>query len=258
MKLGGFGLMQHYHAIAQAGYDYAELDLPELENLEESAFVKFKDEVTATGLPVLTGARLLPVTDPIFMRAGFEPMDFAPYLKHACARAASLGIGKIIMGNGKARSLGQPDDLQNEGTFVRFLQLICDIAADNGLEFILEPLGPKYSNYLNTLPQAAAVLEKVKRPNAFLMADLRHMLWSEEDLADLSAYRALIHHVHVDYPRSFPARGYPRPSDDYDYGDFIAALKASGYDDTLTIEADFPDDWHQAHDLAMQVLAPLF
>ena len=61
MKLGGFGLMEHYTSMHAAGYDYAELDMPELEALGEEDFARFQDVVAATGLPVRTGARILPI-----------------------------------------------------------------------------------------------------------------------------------------------------------------------------------------------------
>ena len=39
MKLGGFGRIADYDAIRAAGFDYAELDLPELEELSDDPAV---------------------------------------------------------------------------------------------------------------------------------------------------------------------------------------------------------------------------
>ncbi len=258
MKLGAFGLTSHYKAMSEAGYDYAELDMPEIEALSEDAFAKFKDEAAAAGLPILTGARILPITEPTFFVDGFNPQDFVPYLKHSCSRCAELGIKKVILGNGKARSLISAESTKKEPVFLEFLRIMTEIAGENGQEMIFEPLGPKYSNYINTVGQAVELTERLNLPNLFVMADLRHMVWSEEDLGDLSAYVSHIHHVHVDYPLSYPERGYPRPEDDYDYGKFVDELIKSGYDDTLTVEADIPSDWNKAHQGAMDVLNKLF
>lgn len=41
MRLGGFGRIEDYENIRQAGFDYAELDLPELEALPEGNFLHF-------------------------------------------------------------------------------------------------------------------------------------------------------------------------------------------------------------------------
>lgn len=254
MKIGGFGRIQDYRPISGAGYDYAELDMPEIEALNEAAFSGLQEEIAQRGFPVRTGARLLPIVEPTFMVEGFRPASLAPYLKKSCARCAALGIGKVILGNGKARTLQSPEDIRHEPVFVDFLRMTAEIAGENGQELILEPLGPKYSNYLNTLPEAVRVIELAGSPNLFAMVDLRHMVWSEEPLEDIAAYRDYVHHAHVDFPTSFPERGYPCGGDGYDYSAFLAALAQAGYDDTLTIEADIPRNWNEAYRGAQQAL----
>lgn len=246
MKLGAFGRIADYEKMKKAGYDYAELDMPEIEALDEKSYKTFQETAEKTGLPILTGARLFPVTDRIFMTAEFDPIAYKDYVKHTCKRSAGLGIHKIIMGNGKARSLITEGDLKYESKFVEFLRMICEIAGENGQQFILEPLGPRYSNYLNTLPQVAAVLDKVNMPNSALMADLRHMVWNDENFHHISACGSYLAHIHMDFPLTWPERPYPKEDDGYNYQSFIEEIKASGYDDTLTIEADVPKDWEQA------------
>lgn len=252
MKLGGFGLVGDYPKISKAGYNYAELDMPEIEELSETKFAEFVKEVEAKGFKVLTGARLFPIAEPTFFIDGFSPKELVPYLEKACKRTSALGIRKIILGNGKARSLQTPADLQKEPLFIELLRVIADIANTNGQELILEPLGPKYSNYINTIPEAVSILKKVDRPNAFTMADLRHMVGNKEPFSNVVEYVSYIHHVHIDYPISYPERGYPVPEDGYDYGAFWEVLKQSGYDDTVTIEADIPKDWNLAYQGAMK------
>lgn len=258
MILGAFGLVADYDAMCAAGYDYAELDLPELEAMSEEDFAVFAARVEQSSFKVRLGSRILPLTEPTFFRPGFKVSSLEPYLQSSCRRAARLGISRVILGNGKARMLPDPADRSQDQIFIDLLTMMSETAGACGLELILEPLGPRYSNYLNTLAEAAEITAKVRADNLFLMADFRHMVWSEEPLSDLATFRELIHHVHVDYPHSFPERDYPRPDDGCDYGPFIRALQQSGYDDTLTIEADRPHDWKSAHDAAVQVLQPLF
>jgi sugar phosphate isomerase/epimerase len=112
----------------------------------------------------------------------------------------------------------------------------------------------KYSNYLNTFPQVAEMLDRVNMPNASLMADFRHMVWNEENFQNLSACRKYLNHVHMDFPLTWPERPYLKADDEYNYQSFLEALKQSAYNDTLTIEADIPKDWKQAHAQAVEVL----
>lgn len=76
-------------------------------------------------------------------------------------------------------------------------------------------------------------------------------------LSDIETYRPYVAHVHVDYPLSYPERGYPAAGDDYDYGPFLDVLRKMDSQDTLTIEADIPSDWTAAHRGAVEVLAPV-
>ena len=45
MKFGGFGNIKDYQEIKAAGYDYAELDMPEIEELSEEDFNSFYEVV---------------------------------------------------------------------------------------------------------------------------------------------------------------------------------------------------------------------
>jgi len=252
MKLGGFGEIKDYLEISKAGFDFAELDIPEIEALSETDFENLEKKVKETGFEVLTGARLFPITDPLFFTDGFSPKELIPYLEKVCKRTSRLGICKIILGNGKARSIQAPEDLKKEPKFIEFVRMIADIAQTCGQELILEPLGPKYSNYLNTISEVVRFIGKVNRENVFTMADMRHMYWNEEPFENVVKYVTYIHHIHMDYPVSYPERKYPTSEDGYDYQKFLNILKKSGYDDTLTIEADIPTDWSLAFKKAIE------
>ncbi len=258
MLLGAFGKIEHYEAMAKARYDYAELDMPELEALSKEDFAEFCELVEKTKLPCLTGARILPIVEPTFFLDNFNPDALTAYLQRSCQRAKQLGISKVILGNGKARSLPTPESKKNEDKFFALLKVMAEIAGENNQELILEPLGPKYSNYINTISQAVEIIDRLGIKNLYTMADLRHMVWSSENLSSLTDNIEYVHHIHIDYPLSFPSRGYPNPADDYDYNPFIQEILKSGYTGTLTIEADIPENWNDAHDNSMKILKALF
>ena len=119
--------------------------------------------------------------------------------------------------------------------------MLCEIAGEQGQQVLIEPLGPKYSNDINTLPEAARVINTATMPNLFAMADLRHFVWSGEPFDNVVKCRDIVKHIHVDFPLSWPERRYPKVGDGYNYRPFFDQLK--DYDGTLTIEADIPSDW---------------
>ena len=45
MKIGGFGHLSDYAQIAAAGYDYAELDIPEIAALEEPELTALQAQI---------------------------------------------------------------------------------------------------------------------------------------------------------------------------------------------------------------------
>lgn len=244
IQLGGFGFIKDYDEINRAGFDYAELDMPEIEALNEQDFDTFRAHVAEAAFDIPNGARILPITEPTFFVPGFRVSSLEAYVRSSCAKCAQVGIKNILFGNGKARWLVDEDSLKKEQVFVDFLRMLCNVAGEHGQRILIEPLGPKYSNYMNTVPEAARVIDLAAQENLFVMADLRHFVWSGEPFDDVVKYRDLVKHVHVDFPLSWPERRWPKVGDGYNYGAFFEQLK--DYDGTLTIEADVPDDWQAA------------
>lgn len=254
MKIGGFGHIADYEKIAAAGFDYAELDLPEIEELSEEAFAAFCEKVKQVGFPVKSGSRALPIASPWFFTEDFSMDAYKAYMEKACRRAAILGIQKIIIGNGKARWLIDETSIQKERNFIDLLSLFSKYCAENGIEMILEPLGPDYSNYINTLPDAVRVVKEAGDKNLFIMADMRHMVRGGETYDHIAECADYLHHFHIDNPETFPARPWPDAADGFDYKPFLNAIKAIAPEGTMTIEADYPDDWQAAYKKAMTVL----
>lgn len=257
MKLGGFGRIVDYDRIRAANFDYAELDLPEITELAEPDFEAFLGKVAEVDFPVLTGSRALPVAEPWFFTGMFSLDTYKDYMRNACIRAGRLGIRKIIIGNGKARWLLDENSLKLESNFISLLRMFADFAGEQGIEMILEPLGPDYSNYINTLPEALRVIRAAGAPNLYIMADLRHMYRAGESYENIVECAEFVHHIHVDYPNIFPERPYPCGDDGFDYSPFLSAIKHAGYDDTLTVEADIPADWVEARGGALEVLGEI-
>ena len=247
MKLGGFGKIADYDRIREAGFDYAELDMPEVEALDEASLEEFAGHVSECGFPVITGARILPITEPTFFASDYRPGELESYVRSSCRKNAKIGVKKILFGNGKARWLIDKDSLSREEQFFGFMRALCEAAGENGQEVLIEPLGPKYSNYLNTVPQALEAVDRIGMPNLSVMADIRHFLWAGEPFEDIAAFHQRIGHYHIDFPLSWPDRRWPDVEDGYNYGAFLGQLKAIDHPDlTLTVEADIPDDWMAA------------
>ena len=148
------------------------MDIPEIEALCEKDFDFLVNQVQKEAFPIKIGARALPIVEPWFFTVRFSMTVYRSYLENACHRVRILGIEKIIIGNGKGRWMLEEHSWKKEGRFISFLCMFCEIAAGNGVEVILEPLGAQYSNYINRISEAVEVIQRVGMRNLFTMADI--------------------------------------------------------------------------------------
>lgn len=112
---------------------------------------------------------------------------------------------------------------------------ILPLMAQAGITAGLEPLNRFEAHLLNTCDQAIAYAERVGEGGIGILYDTFHAHIEEKD--PLAALRVLhasgnLAHVHIsENDRGTPGRGHAK------IRETIAALKALGYDDWLTIEA---------------------
>jgi len=155
-------------------------------------------------------------------------------------KTLEAGAYAWVFGCGKPRSLyglGQ----ESKDRVDAFIADTAKVLHKHGIQLYIEPLGPNYSDYLNTVPEAAALVERLGLPNLSIMCDMRHMIASADSFENLMRYKEFISHAHIDYPYGMH-RFFPQPGDGYDYSPYIEALKGIGYGRILSVEAtDYND-----------------
>ena len=106
-------------------------------------------------------------------------------------------------------------------------------AAQAGIRFAIEPLNRFECYFLNTAEQAVALAEAVDEPNYGYLFDTFHTNIEENSVVDvISSTIDYITHVHItENNRGVPGAGH------IPFQPIFNALKRSGYDGWLTIEA---------------------
>ena len=196
-------------------------------------------EQVAAGLPFQVCALPLP-SDVRVTQRGFNLYVWTEHLNKALRRLARLGCRKLAWSDGRARVLpveGERAGLKEQ--VLQFLFMLCEMAAGFDLTVLVEPLGPRRTNFLNSMEEVREFLPRVRKENLSSLISLRELAPLGLAPADLARYGALIDHVQLENPRqAYGARTCPRPNDGYDYGPFLRALKAMGYSGGICLPED--------------------
>ena len=139
-------------SLSQAGADYVEIGISELNGHSREEILQRADALKASGLSCLAGNLLFPGGMPLVGEA-VDREKTADYLSDVLDKAALLGIHTIVFGSGKARAV--PEGYSREKTWeqLRSLcsQLIAPLCGKPGhrlLHRAAEPGRMQHSQYL--------------------------------------------------------------------------------------------------------------
>lgn len=255
-RIGCFGRCGQIDEIAAAGYDSAELDIVELNAMSAGEFAAFSRKAHETGLGFEAFSGFMPLSEWICSE-GFDWAFYMEHAKRAAERTGNLGAKLWPFGAGKCRSL--PEDAQRPAMREKVMDFageLCDVLQPYGILLAVEPLGPANSNFLNRIAEAAEFAAELRRPNCFVMCDLRHILKSRDSYAEIQAFRRQIIHAHIDYPLG-DLRFFPWSGDGFDYLPYLRALEQADYPGLLTVEATSYRDFAAEAGACRSLLAEL-
>lgn len=108
---------------------------------------------------------------------------------------------------------------------VAHYRLVADLAAEAGIQIVVEPLSGAPDYPIRTARQAFDLIDAVGRGNVKLLADLYHLATNGDDLDSLAAHADRIGHVQI---ADAPGRGEPGTGE-LDLFGHIERLRAHGY-----------------------------
>jgi sugar phosphate isomerase/epimerase len=231
-------LVQVERAVSD-GFDFVQPANDFVVDLRDEQLRSQQERIQAGGVPFKVCAVPLPA-DARVTQKGFNIYVWMEHLKNEAQRMAELGCRKLVWSDGRARVLpvegatGEPKEQVRQ-----FLYLLCAVAADFGMTVLVEPLGPRRTNFLNTMKETADFLAGVKADNLSSLISPRELDQIDLSLSDIRVYRELVDHVQMDNPHFYEGpRIRPRPEDEYDYGSFLRVLKDIGYSAEISLPVD--------------------
>jgi sugar phosphate isomerase/epimerase len=219
------------------GYDSIELQLCNPQNYNWRSLKETAERhhlsicADATGRELIENGLLLTSRDAGVRRAAVDRLKL-----HAdmCAELGCVLIEGSMRGSVPADGSGERyvEDLDAA------TREIADYAASKGVNVVIENITASISNYLNTVRQTTDYVRKFGRDNLGVHLDTYSMLAEENDIAGAVAYCAKeLFYVHFsDSSRLYTGGG------NVDFKKHMHALRAAGYEGTITVECrPWPD-----------------
>jgi D-psicose/D-tagatose/L-ribulose 3-epimerase len=109
-----------------------------------------------------------------------------------------LGGPCMVFGSPKQRDTRGISVEQAKEYFAEGLTSVADHAQDRGIEILIEPLGRKTTDVINTLAESSKMMERINHPAIKMMFDFNNTVDETEPFdVLLKKYYKNIHHVHV-------------------------------------------------------------
>lgn len=235
-------------ACAAAGFDYVELPIAEVMQLDDAAFQQLVEKLDWLKLPCESCNNFFPRSVRL---TGAERNWGAirEYLLRALTRVKALGARTIVFGSVGAKNV--PAGFSMEEAWEQIYEatlLISDLLhqVDDGIRVALEPVCRREANILLNYSEGLALAKRVNRENIRCLVDLYHMDVEKEPMEHLLEGEGMLQHVHISNPEG---RIYPREGDGQPYSRFFDVLRSIGYDGRASVEAytqNFSSDALQA------------
>uniref|UniRef100_A0A8C2MNB5 Putative hydroxypyruvate isomerase n=1 Tax=Cricetulus griseus TaxID=10029 RepID=A0A8C2MNB5_CRIGR len=215
------GLPERLQAAGRAGFEAAEVAWPYAEPPQALA-----SAARAAGL------RLVLINTPRGAHREKGEMGLGAGLEQAVLYAKALGCPRIHLMAGRVPQGADRAAIQGEmeTVFLENLKYAAGVLAQENLVGLLEPINTRITDpqyFLDTPQQAAAILQKVGRPNLQLQMDIFHWQIMGGNLtANIREFLPIVGHVQV---AQVPDRGEPGSSGELDFSYLFQLLEDEGY-----------------------------
>jgi len=226
----------------ESGFDYVELPLAQMMDLDNGAFLSLRERVGVSGLKCEACNNFFPAS----IRLTGNAVDYGKieeYLDKALGRVAQLGAKMIVLGSPKSKNVpeGYPMD-KAWSQLVELLRRIDLLVRTKGITIVIEPLCKLESNIINTAAEGLQLAKAVDRENIKLLIDYYHFVMEKEDPEIISDAGSYIKHIHF---ANSAGRIYPVEAEE-GYIRFMNLLKRIGYEGRISVEAYTKDFCHDA------------
>lgn len=225
-------------AAVREGFTNIQLTVDAVMGLSEEQYVLFRDELRRSSIIVEVCTSPLP-PEVYVTEMGFNLYAWTEYLKKAIRRIADLGCTKLAWSDGRSRVLPWEGDISGvKEQVLQFLFMLCDVCDNYGIIVLVEPLGPRRTNFLNSMQEVCDFIARVGKTNLNSMISYRELAEMGMGIETLHGFAQSIDHVQFENPLHISGKRLPPlPDDGQQYSQFLGALKKMGYAGTIHLPA---------------------
>lgn len=198
------------------------------QGLSAADVASYRKQVEAAGLSVV-GLHSLFFDHPdlgLFKGADVDAATI-DFLIHLSAVCRDLGGRTLIWGGGRKR--GEVTMAQATENTIRLIEAVLPTLERDGTCLCFEPLGPKDTDFLNSVFEIIPLVERFASPGFRLQLDAKALMENEEAaLATFEAARPLLVHFHANEP-GLGVIGSSRMVPHTDFGEWLTKIAYGGY-----------------------------
>jgi D-psicose/D-tagatose/L-ribulose 3-epimerase len=226
----------------EAGFDYVELPLAQMMDLNDEGFSSLKERVASSGLKCEACNNFFPGSIRLTGNA-VDHRKIEEYLDKALGRAAQLGVNVVVFGSSNAKNVPAGYSMDKAWLqLVELLRTLDPLVKARGMTIVIEPICRLESNIINTAAEGLRLVRAVDRENIKLLVDYYHLVMEKEDPEIILDAGPYITHTHFANPAG---RAYPVEAEE-GFIRFLNLLKHIGYEDRISVEAYTKDFVHDA------------
>ena len=257
IEFGGCASADHFDTAVRLGFDYYEMEVTEISQMDDTKFAALKSKVLASPIRCHAFRSLIRKFQVVGENASAQQGEVKAYLERNLDRCRQLGGRVVVWGSSQSRNVPDGFSRDTAGRQIQeFLHLLGDIAARNNLMIGIEPLRKQECNIINTAGEAMVLAHEVNHPNVKIIVDFYHLRQENEDPDIIRVAQKDIVHLHFANPTG---RRWPHSAtEDPQYQRFFSLVKATGYQGGLSIEGNgsFEEDGAASLRFLTEMLAP--
>ena len=219
----------------QAGCSYMEESVAKI-LMPDNSEAEFKKQFEALSLHQPLRAECFNVFLPRELKSVGDQANQEGILKYASVafeRAEIVGAKIMVLGSGGSRTM--PDGFDRataKEQFISLCRLLALLAARHNITLAVEPLNRQETNFINTLREAAAVVDAVAHPNLKMTCDIYHAMRENDPASEMVRYQEHLVHCHIAEKQDRTPPGV----NGEDFTAYLSALKKINYKGRVSLE----------------------